>query len=454
MQRWGAAGLVLTGLLTGGLFASGVTPAGARPHKPPKSTLTVRVAPTTVPVGEPATLTARLRPAAKAHLVVQRRVSGRWVTLARPTTGSDGVARLRISTSVAGVQKLRVLRKSSHPRRRATSHPVTLTVATTARCTPRTALVDPQATTAARCLAARLDRWQSARAMGIGQQLNVSNNAYLAPLTALGDRTVPVVGFDLEELSLGQTYSFPVAPMDALVAQAQRGAVLSASWHAKNPWTGGAYNQPRPAPLEDLLGNNSAATMFWGDFDAKMGLLQQLQAQDVAVVFRPLHEANGDWFWWAHPAPSTYRALWTAMQTRASDLGVHNVLWAYSFNADTGTNTGSPVTLLPTKVDLAGLDAYDPESGTGQGADHLPTTGYAAVAAKVHRMAFTEAGPYDSSDGAWNPAVIARTARTLANPPVFSLLWFDDGTGKKQLASLAGGTTWLDSCRGGFCSVG
>jgi hypothetical protein len=201
-----------------------------------------------------------------------------------------------------------------------------------------------------------------------------------------------------------------------------------------------------------VLQPGADADRFWSDFDARMALVRQLQDAGVAVVLRPLHEANGAWFWWGDPSPATYRAVWSAMQQRAAALGVHNVLWAYSFNAVTGDHVGDPVRLIPEQVDLAGLDSYDPEQGS-ETADRLDTTGYAEVAAHVARMAFTEVGPYDSPDGAWNPAVVAQAARGLPSPPMWSMLWFDDGGGRKQLGSLQAGPAWLQSCAGGFCNV-
>jgi hypothetical protein len=438
------------------LIASGATPVAARPHKPPKVTLTARVTPGIVPVGEPATLAIRLRPAARGvRLVVQRRTGGRWVTAARPRTDAEGTARLRLSTAVAGEQRFRVLRKAARRDRRATSPVVTLTVSESVPgCTPRPALVDLQAGPAARCLAARLDRWQAAGAMGAGQQLNVSTSAYADPLTVLGDRPVPVVGFDLEELFASQGYGFPVAPIDALIAQARAGAVLSMSWHPANPGSGGAYNDRGWHDLSALVDHPESAAYqsFWSAYAERLALVQQLDAAGVAVVFRPFHEANGDWFWWGHPDPALYRRLWARLQQRTWEAGVHNVLWAYSFNAVTGTHIGDPVKLLPARVDLAGMDSYDYESSDP--ADQLPVGGYNAVAAKVKRMAITEAGPHDSPDGAWDPAVITRTARTLATPPLWSMLWFDDAGGKKQIGSLQRGRAWLDSCRDGFCNVG
>ena len=328
----------------------------------------MRLAAPFVSVGEPVVLLAQLRKAtAGVELTVQRRGDDgvTWTPVSSAATGSDGRALAALDTTVAGAQVLRVIGAG-------TSGLVTLTVtdgATT--CTPRPALVDPQATPAARCLATRLDRWKSAGLMGVGQQLNVSNIDYLDPLMGLGGRRVSVVGFDLEELDKSANYEYPFA--DRVIADltllAEKGVVLNATWHATNPHTGGANQDRTWHSLGALLEPDTAEyQQFWADFDAKLAYLHQLQDAGVAVVFRPFHEANGDWFWWGKPKPATYKALWAHMQQRAAEAGVHNIVWGYSFNAVTHRGISDPVKLLPAQVDLAGLDSYDLESTvTGQG---------------------------------------------------------------------------------------
>ena len=251
VQRWGAVRLVLTGLLTGGLIASGATAVVARPHRPARVTVTARVGPDQRPGRR-----ARhpLGPAAAGDQRVSDCSSsggsrGRWVTVSRPRTDATGRASVRISTAPAGTQRLRVLRSSARRPSRAVSRPVTLTVTATPRCTPRVALVDPDATAAARCLAARLDRWQAAGTMGAGQQLNVSNSEYAAPLTDLGQptrarrRLRPQGAGRQRGLRLRRPRRSTTSP-----GSPSSGAVLSVSWHPDNPWTGGRYDDPRPAP--------------------------------------------------------------------------------------------------------------------------------------------------------------------------------------------------------------
>jgi hypothetical protein len=442
--------VLLLGLLTGGFtIASGATPALARPHAVDRAgtSPTLRLAPPVVTVGEPSSLVAQLSAAdAGRTLTVERRTGNAWEQAGTAAVDAVGRAVLPLDTTLAGTQVLRVAGRSAAP--------VTLKVVAPEACAPKVPLVDPAATASARCLAARLDRWKAAGLMGVGQQLNVSSADYLAPLTALGGRRVSVVGFDLEELAMTGTYEYPFLDqaLADLTTLAADGTVLSVSWHATNPHTGGSYADRGWHSLGALLDASTPEYhRFWSDFDARTALLQRLQDAGVAVVLRPLHEANGGWFWWGHPDPATYRKLWAAMQQRAWAAGVHNVVWAYSFAAKTWSGIGAPQKLVPAKVDVAGIDSYDPEAAAADAKDRLDVTGYAAVAKKVSRMAFTEVGPERSRDGRWNPAVVSRAARSLTSKPVWAMLWFDDSAGLKQLSSLPSGPAWLDSCPNAYC---
>lgn len=304
--------------------------------------------------------------------------------------------------------------------------------------------------------------------MGVGQQLNVSADPFTRPLDELGDLRPAVVGFDLEELAVTQTYQFPTTDraIDQLLTLADQGAILTASWHATNPHTKGSYTDRSWTNLKKLLKSSSReARAFWADYDEKLELLARFQNGDegrhrwTPIVFRPLHEANGGFFWWGKPNPTVYKKLYARLQERAWDAGVHNLVWAYSYNRRT-SGVMDPVRLLPDRVDLGGLDSYDPERGRER-ADRLWLEGYAAVTSKksVPRSALTEVGPHGSRDGSWNPAVITKTVRAKGLTPAWAMLWFDDGngrdgvTGRKQLGSLDGGIAWLRECPGGLCDL-
>ncbi|MFB9312252.1 glycosyl hydrolase [Nocardioides plantarum] len=334
-------------------------------------------------------------------------------------------------------------------------------------CTPDVPLVDGDATPEAVCLAATLDDWRTSGRYGLGQQLNVSNADYLAPLDELQPERPAVVGFDLDELALGETYDFATPPLQSLLELNEEGVVLTASWHTLNPGTGGDSYDKGWQDLGALLSpGNAAYDAFWRDVDAKIELLQRLQTGDdgrfapAAVVFRPLHEANGDWFWWAQGTdPSTYRKLYAAIQQRAAEAGVHNVVWGWSANAVNDDRITDPLTILPDRVDLVGVDSYEEMADKTSQADRLDLSGLAQLAGRVPRAAVTEAGPHGSSSGAWDPARVAPSAAADGVSPAYVMMWFDDGdgsdgsTGKKQLGSLRGGPELLSTCPDGVCST-
>ncbi len=336
-------------------------------------------------------------------------------------------------------------------------------------CATDSALADPLATPEAHCLASTLDAWQRDGVMGVGQQLNLSSEDYLAPLRQLGEldeQRVALVGFDLEELEEGEGFGFYEPPLERLLGLAADGVLLTASWHTRNPDSGLDARDRRWTDLAALLDPDTPqATTFWADYDAKLALLRRLQTGDdgrfapAAVLFRPLHEANGDWFWWAQPDPAPYRALYAAMQQRAAEADVHNIVWGWSANVRNHDGIADPLSLAPDQVDLVGIDSYDPVGdGSGQ-ADPLDLTGLAELAADHPRTAVTEVGPHGSTDGDWDPTVIADSALALGVRPTYALLWFDDGdgsdgyTGAKQIGSLRTGRAWLDSCPAGLCPL-
>lgn len=462
MHPRAAVTVTLAGLLTGGLMiASGATPAAARPapFEPAKraaTTVSVRIAPPVVTVGEPAALVAVVTPVRSGRPVtVQHRVGTAWATLTTGSSNAAGRTVVPLDTTVVGAEVLRVVAEPTGSLGRTVSSTVTLKVTDPADCAPRVAPVDVEATPAARCLAARLDRWRSARLMGIGQELNMSNRQYADPLTLLGTRRVPVVGFDLWELDKTKHYDFPFfdQAFADLVALARGGAVLTASWHPPNPHTGRDYDDRSWHRLGALLDPSTPeAQTFWTAYDEQLAVLAALQAEDVAVVFRPFHEVNGDWFWWGRPDPRTFKRVYRQMQQRTWAAGVHNVLWSYSFAARTRSGIAAPEKLVPAKVDLAGIDSYYPATASHR-AQAPSMSGYADVASlkRVPRMALTEVGPSADTEGSWKPSVIRSTARSLSRKPVWALLWVDDAAGYKQISSLNGGLTWLDSCPLGYC---
>lgn len=93
------------------------------------------------------------------------------------------------------------------------------------------------------------------------------------------------------------------------------------------------------------------------DIDTAAIKLQRLEAAGVPVLWRPLHEASGDWFWWGVPDRETYdkqlyQKLWYMVYDRLENYHkLTNLIWVWngqSKKCEVNANT----------YDIAGIDVY------------------------------------------------------------------------------------------------
>ncbi len=96
--------------------------------------------------------------------------------------------------------------------------------------------------------------------------------------------------------------------------------------------------------------------------------LSALQDENIAVLWRPLHEAAGNtekytggtaWFWWGAAGADTYKQLWQYMFTYFQEQGVNNLVWVFTCDEDDyNWYPGDEY------VDLVGADIYNVSSTT------------------------------------------------------------------------------------------
>ena len=89
-----------------------------------------------------------------------------------------------------------------------------------------------------------------------------------------------------------------------------------------------------------------------GDLDKAAKLLNILKEKDIPVLWRPLHEAAGGWFWWGADGSAPCIALWEFIYdyfTNKKDL--NNLIWVWNGqDAEWYPN--------PDTVDIIGVDLY------------------------------------------------------------------------------------------------
>ena len=88
------------------------------------------------------------------------------------------------------------------------------------------------------------------------------------------------------------------------------------------------------------------------DIDVIAGELKKLQDAGVPILWRPLHEAAGGWFWWGAKGPEPYKELYKLMYDRLTNYhGIHNLIWVWN-GADKDWYPGDEY------VDIIGEDIY------------------------------------------------------------------------------------------------
>lgn len=91
--------------------------------------------------------------------------------------------------------------------------------------------------------------------------------------------------------------------------------------------------------------------------------IQRLEDENIPLIFRPLHEAEGgggetgSWFWWGKDGSAVYKDIWKlTYKTLTEDYDLHNIIWEWnSYNFDTSANwyPGDEY------VDIIGYDKYN-----------------------------------------------------------------------------------------------
>jgi Glycosyl hydrolase family 26/Carbohydrate binding module (family 35)/Secretion system C-terminal sorting domain len=93
-----------------------------------------------------------------------------------------------------------------------------------------------------------------------------------------------------------------------------------------------------------------------GDIDIIAGYLKQLNNENIPVLFRPLHEASGGWFWWGAKGPEPCKTLWRIMFDRLVNYhGLKNLIWVWTTDAAADNLDWYPG---DEYVDILGADIY------------------------------------------------------------------------------------------------
>ena len=113
------------------------------------------------------------------------------------------------------------------------------------------------------------------------------------------------------------------------------------------------------------------------DLDTVAIYLQELQKEGIVVIWRPLHEARGNygtvwgdgsvgnaWFWWGASGSEPYKALYRYMFNYfTKEKNLHNLIWLWN-------GQGKEWYPGDDVVDIVGYDIYDDKNKNGAGENY------------------------------------------------------------------------------------
>lgn len=206
-----------------------------------------------------------------------------------------------------------------------------------------------------------------------GQNIISGQTAYWDELIAVAERTPVIRAFDFQSYTVGYPYLWDntigghtFGWIDSGVTQdainwynsTDKKGIVSFQWHWHSPWGGNVstntfYTQYTNFDVSQaVVQGTNENTAIIRDIDSIASQLKRLQNAGVPVLWRPLHEAGGKWFWWGAKTANDCLKLYDILYERLTNYHqLNNLIWVWATPEEEwypGNN----------KIDIIGYDSY------------------------------------------------------------------------------------------------
>jgi mannan endo-1,4-beta-mannosidase len=188
-------------------------------------------------------------------------------------------------------------------------------------------------------------------------------------INSLSGKKPAVRGFDMIEYSPTRVAFGSLSTETQLATDWWKaGGIVTFSWHwnapkdllntADQPWWKGFYTTG--TTFDPTIAMNNSETdeykLIIRDIDAIAVQLKVLKDNNVPVLWRPLHEASGGWFWWGAKGPAVCKWLYRLMFQRLTNYhNLNNLIWVWTSYDDATALDWYPGDDV---VDVVGADIY------------------------------------------------------------------------------------------------
>lgn len=169
---------------------------------------------------------------------------------------------------------------------------------------------------------------------------------------------------DASDACLTEVYENRNTVEVALEWAKQTKGIVTLSFHWFSPLGGrdkSFYAKNTDFDAEKILVEGSPEReAFYHDMDVIAEQLRKFQKEDIPVLWRPFHEADGDWFWWGAKGPVVASGLYCMMFDYYTDeLHLDNLLWVWNCPVKEAYPGDDYVDIVSVDIYLTGYEKTD-----------------------------------------------------------------------------------------------
>lgn len=192
--------------------------------------------------------------------------------------------------------------------------------------TSKAQLVNPNATPQALKLKHLLDSIYGKKI--ISGQCDDSYLTYIQEVT--GGKSPAIMGYDFNGICPSQGGNNDATK--AINWVKNMGGIAQFQWHWISPNADGDFYSGN-FKLGDALADTAGLSYhnMIRDIDLVAGEMKKMQDAGIAILWRPLHEAEGKWFWWGYAGGDACKKLYRLMYDRMVNRHhLNNLIWVWN----------------------------------------------------------------------------------------------------------------------------
>lgn len=152
-----------------------------------------------------------------------------------------------------------------------------------------------------------------------------------------------IVGFDFYDYTGSKKeLGWKSYQVEQAIKWAEKGGIVTFTWHWLAPrdkdgsysnWKNGFYTESTDFDIEQAINNTNSEeyNLLIKDIDLIAVELKRLQKENIPILFRPLHEAEGGWFWWGAKGAEPAKELYKIMYDRITNYhNINNLIWVWN----------------------------------------------------------------------------------------------------------------------------